>query len=113
LTDASSSIGYVDSGVGVARHQWEESYRSLPRTPQGPIEPVLQEQIDVVTDELRRRIGGSFTLAELAAVYAGADRWSREAIAERAARAGWPRTAASAADAAFYLYARGARDYRP
>jgi hypothetical protein len=113
LTSGSSSIGCVDSGVDVARQQWVESYRRLPRGPDGAFDPLVQEQIDTVTEALRRRIGGHFTLAELATTYASADHWAREAIAERAQEPGWSRTAASAADAAFHLYSPGARDYRP
>ena len=33
-------------------------------------------QVDAVLTELRRRVGATFTLAELAAAYAGAERWS-------------------------------------
>ena len=43
----------------------------------------LSRQVEVVTDELRRRVGGTFTLAELATVYADAERWARAAVAER------------------------------
>jgi hypothetical protein len=64
-------------------------------------------------DELRRRVGGTFTLAELAAEYARADRWVLEAVAERASVPGWPRTLAVVEGAAFHLYSRGAVDYSP
>ena len=70
-------------------------------------------QVEVVTAELRRRIGKSFTLAELAGVYEHSDRWSREAVAEQSSGALWARSLTMATDAAFHLYSRGARDYRP
>ena len=70
-------------------------------------------QVDAVTAELRRRVGQTFTLAELAAAYAGAERWSRDAVASSAPPAGWPRTLALVEAAAFHLYARGAVDYTP
>jgi len=36
-----------------------------------------------------------------------------EALAEHEPAPGWPARATTAQDAAFYLYARGAVDYRP
>jgi hypothetical protein len=66
-----------------------------------------------VTVELRRRVGGTFTLAELAEAYAGAERWVLQAVEERAPSKGWARTASLAADAAFHAYSRGAQDYEP
>ena len=97
--------------VELVRQHWEDSYRKLVREP--GIDAGVREQVETVTSELRRRIGSSFTLGELADVYDASDRWALTAIAEQCARPGWVRTAASAADAAFHLYARGARDYQP
>jgi hypothetical protein len=96
----------------LARQQWADSYGDLVREASG-IDPRVREQMEAVTAELRRRIGGSFTLTELAAAYDGSERWTLPAIEERCHRPGWVRTASSAADAAFHLYARGARDYQP
>ena len=105
----------MDRAVEVARAQWAEGHRRLART--GPREPELSErlhrQVDIVTKALRRRLGGSFTLAELARVYSDADRWVLEAIEEEGSGRGWLSSASTSADAAFHLYARGARDYRP
>ena len=44
---------------------------------------------------------------------AASDRWVLEALAEHEPAPGWPARATTAQDAAFYLYARGAVDYRP
>lgn len=100
--------------VEIARQQWERSYRELAQAPgRDGIDGRVLEQIEMVEGELRRRLGGPFTLAELAEVYDGSGRWTFEVIAERCGRPGWPRSASTAADAAFHLYARGARDYRP
>ena len=65
-----------------------------------------------MTAELRRRVGGTFTLRELAAEYAHADVWARHVLAEQGL-AGWPRTLTLVEGAAFHLYARGAIDYLP
>lgn len=102
----------MEPNIELVRQQWAHSYRVLGGGPSGLDGPAL-EQVAVVTAELRRRIGDSFTLAELATAYDGSERWVMATLAERYARPGWVRTAASAADAAFHLYARGARDYRP
>jgi len=110
----------VEGSVELARQHWAEGYRRLVGTkePEPRLYARLLEQVEVVTEELRRRIGKSFTLAELAAAYARADRWAYDAVqgrgvGERAGGAGWMSSASTAADAAFHLYARGARDYRP
>jgi hypothetical protein len=103
----------VDERVVVARQQWNDAFREIaPGRPPAVDEHVV-EQIEVVTEELRRRIGGSFTLAELADVYDGAERWALHAIASRSSGQTWVRTASTATDAAFHLYARGARDFQP
>ena len=96
-----------------ARRDWAEGYRALLAAPDGPAGERLHGQVDAVADELRKRVGSTFTLAELAAVYAGSERWVREVVAANGAAPGWPRTATVAGDAAFHLYARGAQDYAP
>ena len=69
--------------------------------------------LEVVTDELRKRIGQTFTLDELTSVYERADDWVRVVLAERAPFPGWPRSATTIEEAAFHRYARGATDYTP
>jgi hypothetical protein len=69
--------------------------------------------VDVVVDGLRRRIGQTFTLAELAAAYDGADDWVRELLDEHDPDGTVPDEPGTVADAAFHVYARGALDYRP
>ena len=66
-----------------------------------------------MTDELRKQIGQTFTLEDLANTYQGAEDWVRTAVSERAATPGWPRTLAIVHDTAFHLYQRGAVDYTP
>lgn len=102
------------SYLDAARQQWEEGERRLSAevTDPGSFE-VLMDQVEAVTEELRRRIGERFTLDELAAVYGAADNWVLEAVAERGERPGWARKLSVAQDAAFHRYARGATDYSP
>lgn len=111
--------------VESARHQWEEGVRRVDAAAHDePRYRELADLVDSVVDELRRRVGQTFTLAELADAYAGADEWVRDVVAGEAAgeseggdaprrrRAGIADTAL-VQDAAFGLYARGATDYRP
>ena len=73
----------------------------------------LLELLDLVLDELRRRIGQTYTLAELVVVYGESERWAREVLEERAAVPGWPRDLTVVLAAAFDAYQRGAIDYEP
>jgi hypothetical protein len=73
----------------------------------------LVEQVDVIIDELRKHVGQTYTLAELADAYRDGERWARHAIEERAPAKGWPRDLALVLAAAFYSYQRGASDYAP
>jgi hypothetical protein len=100
-----------------ARHQWEEGARRLAETrADGQRYRQLAALVDVVVDELRRRVGQTYSLRELADAYRGSEEWVREVVVEaaprRGARAGLP-DAAVVQDAAFAQYARGATDYAP
>jgi hypothetical protein len=96
------------------RREWELGYRRLQEdlreTPRG--DAILTE-LDALTAELRRRVGQSFTLGELADAYATSEAWAREAVADTEPATGWPRRLATVTDAAFHLYSRGAVDYAP
>lgn len=97
-----------------ARREWEDGHRRLhAQALDARAREQLMLQVEAVLTELRRRVGATFTLAELAAAYAGAERWSRAAVAELAPPPGWPRTLSLVEAAAFHLYARGATDYFP
>jgi hypothetical protein len=97
-----------------ARAEWEEGHRRLEEYAGEPeLYPRLLQQVEAVIEELTRRIGQTFTLAELAAVYDGAERWTRDAVAERAPAPGWPRTLGVVEGEAFHRYQRGAVDYVP
>jgi hypothetical protein len=96
------------------RHEWEEGYRRFEAAAREPVAGErLLRQLEVVTDELRKRIGQTFTLEELATAYERAETWVRHAVSEHAATPGWPRNLAMVEDAAFHLYQRGAVDSAP
>lgn len=97
-----------------ARREWEDGHRRLLDQAREPAERErLLSQVDAIGAELRRRVGGTFTLRELAAAYAGAEEWSRATVSESAPAPGWPRTLSLVEAAAFHLYSRGAQDYAP
>ena len=102
------------AAIESAKRDWEDGYRRFLSDAQHPLraEP-LHRQLDEVTDELRRRLGGRFTLAELEVVYRASEVWARVAVSERAPVRGWERDLATVTDAAFHLYSRGAVDFVP
>jgi hypothetical protein len=99
--------------VDAVRQQWEEGNRRFESQSGEAVYPQLLHQLEVATDELRKRVGETFTLAQLADAYAGSDDWLREAVEERATAPGWVRHLSVVQDAAFHSYARGATDYTP
>ena len=104
----------TEAEVESARREWEDGYRRVLEQAREPgIGDRLLAQVDVVAAELRRRVGGVFTLRELAAAYARSEAWSRAVVSEQAPTPGWPRTLSLVEAAAFHLYARGAQDYQP
>ena len=103
----------MTADVESARLEWEDAYRGLAEASRDPArEEGLRVQLEAVSSGLRRRLGGAFTLRELAEEYARADIWARNALAEGGAP-GWPRTLSLVEGAAFHIYSRGAVDYTP
>jgi hypothetical protein len=99
-----------------ARQQWEDGMRRLDKigaeTARGRHLWLL---VEAVLGELRRRVGQTFTLAELARAYEGSEDWVRDVVRTAAppkAQAGI-KDVVLVQDAAFAHYARGASDYRP
>lgn len=96
----------------LVRQEWDDGNRLLEaERPDATRYRRLLGQVEVVTDELRKRVGGTFTLAELAAAYRDADSWARQEVADRAPGPGWPRDLSLVLAAAFHAYQRGAADY--
>jgi hypothetical protein len=103
----------VAADLDSAKLEWEHAYRDLVEAARDPaLEDRVHLQLEAISAELRRRVGGTYTLRELADEYVAADGWARDVLAEQAAP-GWPRTLALVEGAAFHLYARGAVDYAP
>jgi hypothetical protein len=92
--------------------QWEDGYRRLQDIRSEPaLYRALGRIVVAVQDELRKRLGSRFSVAELAALYRDVTTdWAFEvgASAPEAADRWDPSVAA---DAAFYLYMREASDF--
>jgi hypothetical protein len=102
------------SRVEVARQEWEEGRRRLEAAREdGSRYRQLLELLDLILDELRKRVGQTYTLEELVTAYGDAERWGREVLEERSADPRWPRDLTLVLAAAFDAYQRGAVDYEP
>jgi hypothetical protein len=102
------------SQVSIARHEWEEgSGRLEAARDDGPRYAQLLELLNLLLAELRKRVGQTYTLEELAAAYGESELWAREVLQERTEVPGWPRDFTTVLAAAFDAYQRGAIDYEP
>jgi hypothetical protein len=92
-----------------ALFQWEEGLRAL-RAIEEPRERRQADRVvGAIQDELRRRIGPTFSAAELAELYGRGTDWCLQVAMDTVPGIGAdPR---SLADAAFWLYLRGATDF--
>ncbi|MEZ5120754.1 MAG: hypothetical protein R2736_04120 [Solirubrobacterales bacterium] len=71
----------------------------------------MERVVEALMAELRRRIGITFTVDELACHYDQGTDWCLEIAQRVAPDAPWAWDAAIVADAAFHRYLRGASDY--
>lgn len=100
--------------VESARRDWEEGHRRFVVEARDPSRAeILHRQLEVLTEEIRRRVGQTFALRDLARAYAESEAWAREAIGERAPTPRWVLTLTLSIDEAFHRYSRGAVDYTP
>lgn len=99
-----------------SRMQWEDARVRLERESDIARQEQLFQLVEKILAQLRRELGSVFSLRELDATYAEADRWVIHVVAEalprEKSRTG-PADATLIQDAAFDLYARGAYDYEP
>jgi hypothetical protein len=93
-----------------ALFQWEEGWRTLQGLNDDPRARRLADRVvAAVRDELRRRIGPTFRAAELAALYGRGTDWCLQVALDAAP--GLATDPQTLADAAFWLYLRGASDF--
>ena len=102
----------VSYSLDNALYQWEEGDRRLRElSSDRRAASRLARATGAVRDELRRRIGPTFSAYELADLYGAGTDWALEAV-----RWTMPEEAAdldpqAVVDGAFFSYLRGARDY--
>jgi hypothetical protein len=96
----------VPYAVENALYQWEEGARRVAAAHE-PERSRLERAAGEVLEELRRRLGSSFLLGELADLYGSGTDWA----AELAFRRGAGGESSAVVDAAFARYAREASDY--
>jgi hypothetical protein len=95
-----------------ALFQWEEGagrLRDLDADPRAARNS--RRAVEAIRDELRRRIGPTFTAQELAELYGRGTDWCLEAARHAAPMAAVDLDPQAIVDGAFYLYLRGASDY--
>jgi hypothetical protein len=93
-----------------ALFQWEEGYRRLEELRDDTrAYRRARRVVDAIRDELRHRIGPTFSAGQLAEEYAGGTDWAAE-VASAASPEATGETG-TLTDAAFWLYLRGARDF--
>jgi len=93
-----------------ALFQWEEGWRRLDELRDDPAAYRQAERVlGAVHDELRRRLGPTFLADELAELYGKGTDWCSAVAGEISSSP--PAEPQDLADAAFWLYLRGARDF--
>jgi hypothetical protein len=96
----------VPYAIENALFQWEEGERRLRET-EDPVHQQLEDAVYVVLAELRRRLGSTFALNELADLYGSGIDWAHDL----SQRAGAGTDSSWVVDAAFNRYSREASDY--
>ncbi|HEX5608971.1 MAG TPA: hypothetical protein VFX45_02635 [Solirubrobacterales bacterium] len=92
-----------------ALFQWEDGYRQMQALSDPRERRLADRVVEAVRVELRRRIGPTFSAAELAELYGRGTDWCLQVAIDVAPAA--EGDAQSLADAAFWLYLRGAVDF--
>ena len=92
--------------------QWEEGYRKLQAARSDPqAYRTLGRLVVMVEDELRKRLGSSFSIDELACLYREDTDWPLELTTRVVPEQGPFPDSSIVVDAAFYLYMREAVDF--
>ena len=92
-----------------ALYQWEEGARELAAMDDPRRRRLADRVVNAIRVELRRRIGPTFSAEELADLYGEGTDWAQQIALEVAPSAS--DDAHILADAAFWIYLRGAGDY--
>lgn len=92
-----------------ALFQWEEGWRALQAISDPRARRLADRVVGAVRVELRRRIGPTFSAAQLAELYGRGTDWCQQLALDVAP--GAASDAQTLADAAFWMYLRGAGDF--
>ena len=92
-----------------ALFQWEEGWRALQAIVDVRERRRSDQVVSAIQDELRRRIGPTFFAADLAELYGRGTDWCLQVAMDSVP--GLEAEPRSLADAAFWLYLRGAKDF--
>ncbi|HWB70296.1 MAG TPA: hypothetical protein VG518_10000 [Solirubrobacterales bacterium] len=92
-----------------ALFQWEEGWRRFQTLADAPARRRADRVVEAIRDELRRRVGATFTAGELAELYGRGTDWCQQIALDVAPAAA--EDAQELADAAFWMHLRGASDY--
>lgn len=103
------SLGRVSYPLENALFQWEEGWRALQAIEDPRPRRLADRVVEAIREELRRRIGPTFAATELAELYGRGTDWCLQVAIDVAPAA--EGDAQSLADAAFWLYLRGATDF--
>ena len=108
----SASFSDVSITLESAVLQWEDGYARLQRTTSHPsTRRALDRAVTRIRAGLRRRLGSTFTVSELAKLYYAGTDWCLEIVLELAPQEAPLPDPAAATDSAFYLYMREASDF--
>jgi hypothetical protein len=90
--------------------QWDEGQRRLDEAPADE-QRMLERVTQAIQAELRRRLGGAFTTAELVALYDQGTDWATDIAVSVAPEDPYAWDVRTVADAAFGRYLRSATDF--
>lgn len=93
-----------------ALQQWRTGERRLAAAPPER-RRVLERVTEQIYNALRRRLGGTFTVAELVTLYDAGTGWTLDVAVAVAPDSPWAWEASTVTDAAFARYLREAADY--
>jgi hypothetical protein len=102
----------VSYSVESAVLQWEEGYRRLDAARSDPrVHRALGRAVVAVEDELRKRLGSTFSIKELAELYRDDSDWGLALTIDTLPDRSELWDSSTVVDAAFYLYMREASDF--
>jgi hypothetical protein len=104
----------LSARLASAREDWEDGSRRLERARRDPDRAeTLDRVVGAMRRELHRRLGQTYTLAELLDVYQHSSAWALDVAMRVAPNAPYARELGLVADPVFAVAARGASDWTP